>query len=72
MLKQIIVSAWDNDKNERIYFNNFIYDNDLDKAKAFARNLMTDAFLKKHYSAVMVEVRTLQIIDRDIFYEEDL
>lgn len=67
----IYVTAYDEDKGKRISFNPAIYNNDLEEAKKFARRLVSDSFLKRHYSNVVVEIKAYEQIDCTILEEED-
>lgn len=71
-MKMIYVTAWDEDKQKRFYFNPMIYNNDLEEAKKYARKLIYDKFLSKHYSEVRIEEITYKEIARRIFEGVDL
>ena len=71
-MKMIYVTAWDNDKQKRFYFNPMIYNNDLEEAKKYAKRLINDKFLSKHYSDITIEEITYKEVARNIFEEEEL
>ena len=71
-MKMIYVTAWDKDKQQRFYFNPMIYSNNLEEAKKYAKRLMNDKFLSRHYSDITIEEITYKEVDRRIFEEEDL
>lgn len=71
-MKMIYVTVWDEDKQQRFSFNPMAYNNNLEEAKKFAKRLINDKFLSKHYSDITIEEITYKEVAINIFEEEDL